>query len=1735
MASEESEEIDFDYWDKLIKETEDINELKSFKGKNSVVDGLIDEELEKREDIKKVTIKDDYTPPPEPFEEGFIQEEKENELEELEELEEGFIANTIEGEEEWIEKTPSSPSPIKPLDEEDVDEDIDEEFVINDENEGEDDTGNNLVFKKQEKEIFDKKIYEEDLYIILFKEEDEIVDKLLTIKEINEDQHKLSLIDEEQNDITIQLEDKTNRIILKTDDYEIIDIEKVEEFDLQDLDEEDLLITKNIYPEIELYVDEIKDRKYSIQERKEDFISEMISLFKAYNNETLIKKICNYADTFLFMYDENRNKKEIKDQSIHPFIKKIIQENNIEFPNWIIPIISNIKKLYKEDEEDKTDYDDIKNLIYEEEFLEKVKLFNDNDSNKTYKISTQLLDNYSPYINSSDKTLIPYNGHYIRHCSDKEPCHGIIDDYNLEINKTREELIIAKMKDYKTLFEVIRPEEELTLSGFYTIPYNFLNITYKNNDLFNLIESCQLSDYKYSYRSLKSRFNHNSVIPHIIGTDTIKDDFWNEAFHAYIFNDTVETQNIQEVLTNNFPSITDIINSIPKKLMNNIFNLTDFAKLLYPYGLTYGSLDQENKKAIQGIIKDNIKEYIKNYNQIVKRKVIKNIKKKNVIFSTDEKIKLAKEYIFSLFILPIKNNYIERLIKKYSREALTKDENPNYLYQKDSDKQLLCKHYLYSTKIHKDPSYHSILLNNFGGPANNGMISCQVCGEYLCHEDFSTLEGFGDGGAPINNREELITNDEELKALSEKEINIKKRISKISSLLSIQLNYIDKQSIVDYIQLVNHDELTDIRYNDNEFEKKHPLYKEIKEKYPIIKQIRTKEDQNKNKENKKNKEKELTNFKEYLKDCNELFIITFFILFHIQTSNPPYSIKTKENIYLWDPELFINTKWNKEKHTIHEKLSMDTIELMIDIFNKISSSNKSKFWKNVNTFLNEKTKYQDITNFKEQFLFSASYLLRDSNARIKLKNYYNIRNNIGISVYLKENWSSYRPLPDNDTVISINEKVSEQINVIQTHLLKSGSDIKYENISSIQSIEDAYLLPKYKYYDIPYSDILKNEAYERLFNYCVHLHGKTEPKPILNLLINNFINTIEDSTMIENILITAGWNKDKKELDYVDFTELKRVFIIEITDYFKNKNLNEKSTINTYIHIHFNNWNGMLLNGHSKRNYSYKPPNVYPSENFDELLNYEPKEEKDSNSDLQPVNIVKNILKNYCFDENGEINERYSIDDFIVNLLADPSVERDATCFKKIPENKENFEMILDYKIKSKTLKLNDYQEDNYLIESRIHNFIKDNNLTKYSMDETYELFQGLSDLITIQDKDVLSKEYRRLFNMMLNYNNDIIAKIIQFLNTSYEEENLDKSHVNRTPTKSFDGIAPLLSKFLEDTNTLDTNVYSIKCILGRLSSSKEYNIGTVFHDHIPPQWKISETNQKYIQEFINNNEFLIHDDIFIDKKYTTYEGFYKYTKEDKYSTCIRGLLSYINEYYKGGIEDLNGDDKTEYTENYSNIFKKFTFLFIFSKMIDYIDSLKDINSDNSREANDLFSSLEEQNRMENNELIKVCTHLTFDLLIHYIQEFFDTGWINQTELISEKISRQKEQEKQSIINDLESKTAEDRGVTTELQKIGVISWFKDKSNTNLENTKTEDYKTQTESERIDRLKELFNSDPTMLEMMEREDPNILLRMQHDQKTSEEMEQDEGFSQIDEDREDEGLDDPDEDGQYKEI
>ena len=49
------------------------------------------------------------------------------------------------------------------------------------------------MIEKSKKDVFDKKVFDEDTYLIIFKEEeDELIDKLLSIKEINQDQNELT-------------------------------------------------------------------------------------------------------------------------------------------------------------------------------------------------------------------------------------------------------------------------------------------------------------------------------------------------------------------------------------------------------------------------------------------------------------------------------------------------------------------------------------------------------------------------------------------------------------------------------------------------------------------------------------------------------------------------------------------------------------------------------------------------------------------------------------------------------------------------------------------------------------------------------------------------------------------------------------------------------------------------------------------------------------------------------------------------------------------------------------------------------------------------------------------------------------------------------------------------------------------------------------------------------------------------------------------------------------------------------------------------------------------------------------------------------------------------------------------------------------------------------------------------------------------------------------------------------
>ena len=85
-----------------------------------------------------------------------------------------------------------------------------------------------------------------------------------------------------------------------------------------------------------------------------------------------------------------------------------------------------------------------------------------------------------------------------------------------------------------------------------------------------------------------------------------------------------------------------------------------------------------------------------------------------------------------------RNYYLEIFINLFTRSSDKDTEFEDYLYNKYTDEKILCKHYLYEVNIGNDNDVFNTMKSKFGLPAEDGSISCCICGGYLCSED-STL------------------------------------------------------------------------------------------------------------------------------------------------------------------------------------------------------------------------------------------------------------------------------------------------------------------------------------------------------------------------------------------------------------------------------------------------------------------------------------------------------------------------------------------------------------------------------------------------------------------------------------------------------------------------------------------------------------------------------------------------------------------------------------------------------------------------------------------------------------------------------------------------------------------------------------------------------------------------------------------------------------------------------------
>ena len=1543
------------------------------------------------------------------------------------------------------------------------------------------------------------------LFIVIFEEDGDFIDKLLTVDIENLEQDKILLKDEDGSDETLYF-DTNDMLIMNNSFYSIHDIMKVEELN-DDIEKVELSMISELYPDIEIEVEEIQDKTYSLIEKRNDLITELIMIYKAYDNDLLILHLTDTVNQLIEMYSSE--KLSLDDSDTHSFIQKIIQKGIYEIPKWILPIIKNKKKIYKQEKEEIELSDDIFLRKFEDEVIEKYNLLTTLEGNH-YEKYVNTIHSYNPY-QDNNQLSIPYHGTYLRDC--KSPCSGLNTSISFDMIHTKDELSIPLKKGDKITNEIISEKEQVSISGFYALPHTFLDITMEK-DALSLHELYFLSDFKYSNTLLKTRI-HDIITNHIINHSTMNEgEDLKEEIHSYMVenSDEINVDDLGKLLRNNLPGYTNLLASIPQRIQNVIYNYSDFKRAYLSYNLSYHTIDKKNRTIINELIQRNIKRYLKSYNRSVKRKVVKQLKKKKTILSTKERIQLCRDFIMGIHVVHIRNHYLKKFINVFSREPKL-HEDQNYLYEKDSEDKLLCKHYLYEIQSHKNQESLNILKSVYGGETSDGFISCKVCKEYICHEDFTTLEGFADG-APTSSKEVIDTKKDEINQLNEEQLRIKKRVQKISSIFGINLNNHDKQSIIEYHELLNSEEIINERYNVIKSYKEHPEFKKIKDKYTIIKPARTKEEKLQNKKNKERIQKDLLPFKNYLLNCNEVFINTFFILFLIQTSNPPYPVNPSLSVDLWD---FTGaSSWNEIEQDLSSKIVIDTVGIVKKIIQKMVGLHRDEFWKNINKMLNEEKEYSDLPSFHNQFISVTEYLLKNETIRKKLKEYYHFKEENVQKVYLNEYWTTYKPLFDNKIVLMINKRVNDELPTIKDYLLKSGQEYLYGNISSIRSFEEAYENPRFKQLKIPFSEIMKNESYERLFNYAVHLHGKSPKIPIINLLIEQFIQTVNDQK-IEAMLGTIGWSPTG--LKSIDYSKFRLFFMKDITEYFKTKNQEDIDTVNIYIHFHMNNWNGMLLNGNSKRDYEYIPPTVFPDESFEDLMKVEDSEEGITR------NFVNELFNRYCFDENEEINERYEIDRFIYNIIDDPTIERSSVCHKLIPKTKENFYKILDYKTQKSKLPLSEFIRYDATIESRLRHFIKDNQFLKQGGDESYIILRSLRDFT----EDTPEKQYRLLFNDMFTHNSFMINKIQEFFhnNQSIDREQIDRYRYSFQ--RNVDSLSIMLNKLLEKTEKIPTLITHVFHILSRLSNYQLNEKGVFFHNDIPKQWKLSDTNKEHLKEFLEKNEFLLHHDIFINQKEKGDFGFYQYQKEKKYSLCFQGLLDFLKQYYQKDYHIIKAKHNTQFTKEYSNIMNRFLFLSIFCKMIDYIESLEDDDSPPSINANILFSSLEEQDRIERRDSMDICTKLGFDILIDLLESFSDPLWIYRSENIAEKLSQQKEREKQSILDSIEHKTDDERHVMIHTQKCGLSTYFTKAEEENSSHIQTETYKLKTKDERSETAKELFSQNEAELEAIEQ----MGIHISNIQP---------GFSGIeeeshipgDDDREGEGLDDFDDSGDYRE-
>ena len=1481
-----------------------------------------------------------------------------------------------------------------------------------------------------------------DTFIMLLESKDSPF--LARITEISVTGNNLKMKDDSDKILSFLFDN--GDIIHKTTDYEIIDMIKVISYEPIKDDDDD-----SEYKEMEFYTEELLEKVFSELAQKDDLLSTLIHSMNIYENNSKIKIVQETIDILLELI--NTEKKE-----------------SLSIPNYFIPIIDDTLKLYSQtklqDELTEESHNLSGTISYEEYVNNSIRHSKPIETTNGYGLSTD-----------------EYSGTYLRNCLQDDACLGVNGTYTYDERKNNHKIVLEEAT-------MVTPNR-LRIIGLLEEPYNEYVYSVDEHSLkkFTVFE-------KYIYEKLNSKMN-------LYKKDKIK-----EAFLVTKDDDSDETRDkgkylLHSLTDNNYEKINDekqeLLREVSSLLINDedikdkIYNYNDLEKLLFKYDIKINDLSPSDRGKISDIISINIKNYPKRKFYFKKEEKELLIKKNEISETT--RVILSRDIIFKCSLRADRNEYLQKFIDLFTRSSEKEYESHDYLYNKYTDEKLLCKHYLYECNISNDNDLFDTMKTVYGMAPEDGIISCKICGCYLCNEDTSFQDGF-DGSAPLSSDVLIGDKESELEIkeyLNDNEKHVK-LIKDISDSCGINLTDKDIHEILLSFELLNDEQLSDTRYGflNVSFTDIHPR---VSNKINKIKKLeKTEKDKKKKKEYKNQRENVIYNFQKWLKNTNRILMITALLLLVIQTSIPTYFTNNKKSFIVLDIE--------------DKKINNGVLKYICAKLKRLSEKYKNEeIWNDTLDLFNEKE--YDTNEIEIQLGLIVNYCLQPTFPRIvervsKLEDYIETKKNN----FLKVEWPTFKPLQNNLSVIETRKFLAEidSLNIQSYRKVYGGYTIENNSFIRPMTVGKEYSLSESL--AIPEIEVYKSNSFKILLRYVVSLYGNHKNNLFISLTLQKIIEDSPHKDEILKIFTKYGYNNGFKSLN---FHKLRNKIVPELlslygsSDTAINSCYSDERSCNEFIHVLINNYDLSLLNTLPKRIYSYEPPTVLPDIPFGRL-----NETKSYDMDNNEIpNMIDKLFDQYQKDEMGELVKKYDENfytEFYVNMSLIDIQRVENLKFTKFDKNEENYYFILDSLREKNSLEYipkidiqREYNIDNLGLQSIKFcepRFLK--YLEQYDNEsKLYELFRGITpnDLIEKINSDKLDLLIRNEFSDMILETDGYVSHISNFLSMSdkitvgqkrrfigiFKDLNTGQIIFNN------DNLSSILGLFINDTNLKYTHIngyiIDIQNIISRLKHNTKNKIT------LPKEWKCTDSVTNEYLKFMDDGQdvyLYLHNNIFVKSK-DKYTGFNEYLEHDEYKTYFRFISDKIKHLFID-LDLLKGASDSKYDNRYSNIFMKYHFMKLFNEIVLIITELRNSQSDITSDANDLFQSLEMRDEDIIDDMIDILTRFLMDLITHVMFQHYDPSWLflNEQKLdLANRLSKQKEREKQVIIDKLDSASREERFAIMEKNKMGISLFYKIGSNQASEYVKSDEYSQQTESERREKLSEMYSSANLELDILQ--------------------------------------------------